>query len=49
MPAQAHKAFGDKLDQFNEIRKQYDPKDRMLNDYFADFFAPMSQLHAVAG
>jgi hypothetical protein len=33
-------AFGDKLDQFNEIRRKYDPKDRLLNKYFAGFFPP---------
>ncbi len=48
-PAQARKAFGAKLDQFNEVRKKYDPKDRMLNAYFAGFFAPASQLRAIAG
>jgi FAD/FMN-containing dehydrogenase len=37
-PEQARRAFGDKLDRFNEIRRQYDPKDRMLNDFFAGFF-----------
>jgi hypothetical protein len=39
-PAQARKAFGDKLDQFNEIRRKYDPTDRLLNEYFAGFFPP---------
>jgi FAD/FMN-containing dehydrogenase len=39
-PAQARKAFGDKLDRFNEIRRKYDPTDRLLNDYFAGFFSP---------
>jgi hypothetical protein len=41
-PAQARKAFGSKLDTFNEIRKKYDPKDRLLNDFFAGFFPPSS-------
>ena len=39
-PEQARKAFGNKLDQFNEIRRKYDPKDRLLNEYFAGFFPP---------
>ena len=39
-PAQARKAFGEKLDTFNEIRRKYDPTDRLLNEYFAGFFSP---------
>jgi len=39
-PEQARRAFGSKLDLFNEIRRRYDPADRMLNEYFAGFFAP---------
>jgi FAD/FMN-containing dehydrogenase len=39
-PAQVRRAFGDKLDRFNELRRRYDPDDRMLNDYFASFFPP---------
>jgi hypothetical protein len=39
-PAQARRAFGDKLDQFNALRMRHDPHDRMLNDYFASFFPP---------
>jgi hypothetical protein len=39
-PDQARKAFGDKLDQFNDIRHKYDPGDRLLNEYFAGFFPP---------
>jgi hypothetical protein len=39
-PAQARKAFGDKLDTFNEVRRRHDPDDRLLNDYFASFFPP---------
>jgi len=42
-PPQARKAFGAKLDTFNEIRKKYDPKDRMLNDFFAGFFSPAAK------
>jgi FAD binding domain/D-arabinono-1,4-lactone oxidase len=47
-PAQARRAFGDKLDTFNEIRRRYDPEDRMLNDYFAGFF-PRSSSQADLG
>lgn len=34
-PAQARRAFGDRLDQLEEIRKRFDPDDRLLNEYFA--------------
>jgi FAD/FMN-containing dehydrogenase len=37
-PEQARKAFGSKMDYFNEFRRKYDPKDRMLNDFFTGFF-----------
>lgn len=37
-PAQARRAFGDRLDAFNELRRRFDPEDRLLNDYFAGFF-----------
>jgi hypothetical protein len=33
-PAIVQKAYGEKLLKFNAIRKQYDPTDRLLNDYF---------------
>jgi FAD/FMN-containing dehydrogenase len=33
-PAMAQKAYGDKLKTLADLRKQYDPKDRLLNDYF---------------
>lgn len=33
-PEQARRAFGEKLDRFEEFRKQYDPEDRLLNEYF---------------
>lgn len=33
-PEQARRAFGEKLDQFEEFRTRYDPEDRLLNDYF---------------
>lgn len=39
-PEQGRRAFGDKLDQFNEIRRKYDPRDRLLNEFFAGFFPP---------
>jgi len=32
--AMARKAYGDKLTTFESSRKQYDPGDRLLNDYF---------------
>ena len=31
---QTQKAFGDRLNTFQSYRKQYDPEDRLLNDYF---------------
>lgn len=34
-PAQARLAFGDRLDRFNKVRKEYDPDDRLLSAYFA--------------
>jgi FAD/FMN-containing dehydrogenase len=37
--AQARKALGDRLKTFAETRKQYDPSDRLLNDYFRDLLA----------
>ncbi|MFC5864335.1 FAD-dependent oxidoreductase [Acidicapsa dinghuensis] len=33
-PAILQKAYGSRLTQLNEARKQYDPGDRLLNDYF---------------
>ena len=35
-PAFVQKAYGDKLTAFSETRKQYDPKNRLLNAYFRD-------------
>lgn len=35
-PEQAKKAFGDRLQKFEEYRKQYDPNDRLLNPYFKE-------------
>ena len=36
---QAKKAFKDRLKQFAECRKIFDPNDRLLNDYFRDLLA----------
>ncbi|MFB3922935.1 MAG: FAD-binding protein [Terriglobia bacterium] len=36
---QAQRALGDRLKQFAQARKSYDPNDRMLNDYFRDLLA----------
>jgi FAD/FMN-containing dehydrogenase len=33
------KAYGDKLKVLAEIRKQYDPQERLLNDYFRELFS----------
>lgn len=33
-PEQVRKAFGDRIGRFEEIRRQYDPGDRLLNEYF---------------
>jgi hypothetical protein len=33
-PQQARKAFGERLSLFEEVRRQYDPEDRPLNEYF---------------
>jgi hypothetical protein len=35
-PAQAQKAFGDRLKTFAAARQNYDPDGRLLNDYFRD-------------
>jgi FAD/FMN-containing dehydrogenase len=35
-PAQAQKAWGDKLKAFAAARRNYDPNGRLLNDYFRD-------------
>ena len=39
-PEQARIAYGKRLDEFNEIRKKYDPDDRLLNPFFKGIFAP---------
>ena len=33
-PDHARRAFGARLDQFEEVRRRYDPENRLLNDYF---------------
>ena len=38
-PVQARRAFGEKLDVFNEVRKKYDPEDRLLNEFFGGIFS----------
>ena len=35
---QVRKAFGDRVDKFEEYRKRYDPNDRLLNSYFRELF-----------
>ncbi len=38
-PDQAKKAFGARLEKFNGYRQQYDPENRLLNDYFEQILA----------
>ena len=38
-PEQAKKAFGDRLEKFNEYRNRYDPTNRLLNQYFEQMLA----------
>ncbi len=35
-PAQSKKAFGSKLDEFRKYQKQYDPRNRLPNEYFKE-------------
>jgi FAD/FMN-containing dehydrogenase len=35
-PPQAKKAFGERLETFKSYQKQYDPENRMLNEYFRE-------------
>jgi FAD/FMN-containing dehydrogenase len=35
-PAQAKRAFGGRLETFEEYRRRYDPTDRLLNAYFRE-------------
>jgi FAD/FMN-containing dehydrogenase len=37
--AMVQKAYGDKLKVLAEMRKQYDPQDRLLNDYFRELLS----------
>ena len=37
-PRQAKKAFGERLDKFATIRRKADPGNRLLNEYFAQYF-----------
>ncbi len=34
--AQVGRAFGDRIDRFEEYRRRFDPEDRLLNSYFRD-------------
>jgi len=36
---QVRKAFGDRLARFEQVRRGYDPDDRLLNDYFRELLA----------
>jgi FAD/FMN-containing dehydrogenase len=38
-PAMVRKAFGDKITQLETTRRQYDPANRLLNDYFRSLLA----------
>ncbi len=38
-PDQAKKAFGDRLEKFSGYRQQYDPDNRLLNEYFEQILA----------
>lgn len=35
-PEQARRAFGERLDRFEEYRRRFDPEDRLLNEHFAE-------------
>jgi len=35
---QVRKAFGDRIERFEEYRRRYDPNDRLLNSYFRELF-----------
>lgn len=45
-PAQSQKAFGDRLAEFERYRQQYDPSDRLLNDYFRQRISAVATLVA---
>jgi FAD/FMN-containing dehydrogenase len=40
-PSQARKSFGDRLDIIEQTRRQYDPTDRLLNEYFMTLLRPV--------
>ncbi len=37
-PHQVRKAFGDRIERFEEYRKRFDPDERLLNSYFRELF-----------
>jgi FAD/FMN-containing dehydrogenase len=37
-PHHVRKAFGDRVDRFEEYRRRFDPNERLLNSYFRDLF-----------
>jgi hypothetical protein len=37
---QVRRAYGEQLTKFETARRRFDPEDRMLNAYFADFLGP---------
>jgi FAD/FMN-containing dehydrogenase len=39
-PAQAYRAFGNRLATFDVYRRRYDPTDRLLNEYFRTVLSP---------
>jgi FAD/FMN-containing dehydrogenase len=43
---QVRKAFGERLDRFEETRRRFDPDDRMLNAYFAELLGVESASRA---
>lgn len=42
-PEHARTALGARIDVFNELRKKYDPEDRLLNDFFKRMLAPAKE------
>lgn len=40
---QVRGAFGDRVDRFERLRREMDPDDRMLNDYFRELLTPAEQ------
>lgn len=39
-PHHVRKAFGDRVDEFEEYRRRFDPNERLLNSYFRELLAP---------